>query len=1076
MATDAAAFTHYRGALEHELRAKLATEHTHRPALKVLIEQLAEVTATNEPKRVECGAPDYTVWREAGHGPITLGYVEAKDVGTSLGSVETGEQLSRYRLALPNLILTDYLEFRWYVDGMWRRTERLATKDTVGHLTPVRGGERAVSALLHDFLAQEPVEIKRPDELARRMARLTHLVRDLIIEGFSKGVTTSATVDLRAAFSDVLIPHLTVDDFADMYAQTIAYGLFAARANHKGPAPFRRRDAAYEIPRTNPFLRRLFDTITGPDLEDEPYTGLVDDLSQLLAATDMVSVLRHFGERTRLTDPVVHFYETFLAAYDPALRELRGVYYTPEPVVAYIVRSVDELLRSRFGCPGGLADDGTTTYERGDKEVASPRVLVLDPACGSGTFLYYVIDSIRERFRIRHDAGKWSDYVREQLLPRLFGFELLIAPYAIAHLKLGLELAAQDLPEGERADWGYDFKGGERLSVYLTNTLEEGLKRSDMLMGSYISEEANVAAGIKRDLPILVVLGNPPYSGHSANKGEWITNLVHDYTRGVPGLDKPAQAKWLQDDYVKFFRFGHWRIERTGAGVLAFITNHAYLDNPTFRGMRKQLCDTFTDIYVLNLHGNANRKEVTPGGSEDKNVFDIRQGVAIGIFVKEPGREGPAKVHHSDLWGDRENKYEWLEGHTMANTRWTSLSPVDPLYLFVPEDAALRAEYEKGWRLPDIMSVSGDPAPGVVTTHDDFAISWDEADAVGKIDRFLRTDNEAEARSLWRLCRQSQWDYIRARLDLASGAWKEEIVPILYRPFDQRVTVWNVNVAVHLRERVMRQMASGRNVGLITTRSVEIARGFEHVFCTRLVTQHHSVSSKEVDFLFPLYLYAPNDGLALHDGEREANISGDFIAALTNSLPLTWVGDGRGDLSRTVGPEDVFDYIYAVLHCRAYRHRYGDFLRRDFPRVPLTQSIDVFRILAGFGRRLTSLHLLESPLLANSITSYPIPGPNVVEPPYPRYVAPPAPAPGEKPSMAGRVHISKGQYFEGVPVDVWEFHIGGYRVCDRWLRDRQGRRLTLSDLACYEQIITAIRDTIVLMDGIDAAVPSWPLA
>jgi hypothetical protein len=698
----------YIGAIERELSSGQATEHTHRPALKRLIESLGGVQAINEPKRSACGAPDFSVSRPTGHGPMTLGYVEAKDVGLVLDAIEESTQLDRYRAALNNLVLTDYLEFRWYVDGEWRRTARVATRGTGGAIQRSASGEKEVLELLGDFLAQEPPQLTRPRELAERMARLTRLITDIVVTSFECDEETESLRDLRNAFEDVLIPQLSVPDFADMFSQTIAYGLFAARANHDSSKPFTRRDAAYEIPRTNPFLRKLFAAIAGPDLEDEPYAGLAEDLAQLLSVTDMDAVLSAFGRESR-SDPVVHFYETFLAAYDPAVREMRGVYYTPEPVVSYIVRSVDHALRKRFGCHDGLST--ITPPVRPDRPPGwadqPPSVLILDPACGSGTFLYSIIALIREQFRERGDAGKWAGFVREQLMPRLFGFELLVAPYAVAHLKLGMQLAAHDLPEDQRSDWTYDLASGERLSVYLTNTLEEALKKSEILLGSYIAEEANAAASIKRQLPILVVLGNPPYSGHSANKGRWIRSLVADYAKERPGIPKPAQGKWLQDDYIKFIRFGQWRIEQTGAGVLAFITNHSYVDSPTFAGMRNSLLETFSDIYVLDLHGNTRKRERTPDGGVDQNVFDIEQGVAISLFIREPRKPGPARVHHAHLYGPRVAKYHWLSTHSSETTEWTRVEPSEPLYLFAPQDATRREEFERGWPIPEIMDRNG---------------------------------------------------------------------------------------------------------------------------------------------------------------------------------------------------------------------------------------------------------------------------------------------------------------------------------------------------------------------------------
>ncbi|MBI4504645.1 MAG: N-6 DNA methylase, partial [Chloroflexi bacterium] len=580
----------YRAAIEREVRAGATTEHTFRPGLKALLEALGpDIVAINEPKRVACGAPDFVVARSSKHGPLTLGYVETKDLGVALDGAERSEQLQRYRAALHNLVLTDYLEFRWYVDGALRQTARIGDLDGHGRVVAHKAGETAVEELLRLFLAHQPEPIARPRELAERMARLTRMVRDIIVQAFERKEASKTLQDLRKAFEEVLLPGLSAADFADMLAQTFAYGLFAARCQHQGSAPFRRHDAAYEIPRTNPFLRQLFGTLAGPALDDEPFVGFVDDLAQLLAETDMAAVLADFGQATRQEDPIVHFYETFLKAYDPRLREMRGVYYTPEPVVSYIVRSVDHLLRTRFGCALGLTD-----ASRVSGTPALHRVLILDPACGTGTFLYAVVNLIRAAFMEQGNAGKWSGYVREDLLPRLFGFELLMAPYAVAHLKLGMQLAAQDLPEDMRRNWAHDFQSGDRLGVYLTNSLEEALKKSELLLGSAIADEANAAAEIKRDRPIMVVLGNPPYSGHSANRGAWIRRLVSDYYQVDSKPLGERNPKWLQNDYVKFLRFGQWRIALTGQGVLAFITDHSYLDSPTFRGMRQQLMNAFT--------------------------------------------------------------------------------------------------------------------------------------------------------------------------------------------------------------------------------------------------------------------------------------------------------------------------------------------------------------------------------------------------------------------------------------------------------------------------------------------------
>jgi hypothetical protein len=1078
----------YAEQIAADVASGISTEHTHRPSLKGLLESVAPVRATNEPKRVHCGAPDFSVWEDTPHGPLTIGYVEAKDVDESLNVVEDSEQLLRYRAALPNLVLTNYLEFRWYVDGALIKSASLARINSDGGVHDIEKGAEGVLELLGDFVARQPREVSTALELAERMARLTRLIRDIVVESFENDLASEQIRDLHRAFEEVLIPNLSVNDFADMFAQTMAYGLFAARANHSGEEVFTRRAAGYEIPRTNPFLRKLFAVITGPELDEEPYAGIVDDLSQLLAIADLAAIFESFGAKSISSDPVVHFYETFLAAYDPEMREMRGVYYTPRAIVSYIVSSVDLLLRDRFGCGDGLAQASTPTYGGDATDESARQVVVLDPACGTGTFLYSIIDRIRAEFAEREDAGMWPAYVREELIPRLFGFELLVAPYAVAHLKLGMQLAAQDLPEPDRSKWEYSAEDGSRLGIYLTNTLEEAVKKSELLLGSFISEEANAAADIKRSLPILVVLGNPPYSGHSANKGPWITELISDYAEERPGIPKPAQGKWLQDDYVKFIRFGEWRIERTGAGVLAFITNHSYLDSPTFAGMRSHLMETFTDIYILDLHGNAKKGERALDGSRDQNVFDIQQGVAIGIFVKEPNKSGPAQVHHADLFGLRQWKYDWLEQHDIEDTDWTPVAPDEPFHLFVPQDLDLRDEFERGWSVAEIMGESGKPAPGLVTTHDQFAIAWTEAEARSKVAELVDSRDEDQARSKWKLCSTDQWDYGKAKKELSDGDWESKLGPVLYRPFDVRWTVYDPNVAVHRRERVTGQLQAGPNLALITTKATK-GESFAHVQASRLAAEAICMSSKTSNngFVFPLYLYPEASGKQrrlLIEGEqtgRQANLSPSFIEELKSRLGAEFVADGTGDLERTFGPEDVFAYIYAVLHTPGYRQRYLEQLRRDFPHIPLPAGRDFFAEMTRRGHELVGLHLLDR-LPAAPEPSFPVRGSDIVAAGHPRFVPLESPSPnGESAGLRrGRVYISgdsdgPAQYFDGVTPEVWEFRIGGYQVCEKWLKDRRRRKLNLGEIRMYQRMIATLGSTIAIMAQLDEIAPTWPL-
>lgn len=698
-----------------------ATEHTHRPALKGLFEGLGnKITAVNEPRRIDCGAPDLLISRRERKAEQTIGYVECKDIGKNLSKEAKSEQIKkRYLVSLHNFILTDYIEFRWYLGGEIKLTARLAHEGSGGKFRASAESKQQVRDLFHAFLEQEPERITTAKELAVRIAGLARLLRDVISKTFGQEEKKGQLHGQLEAFRKVLIHDLSEEQFADMYAQTIAYGLFTARCHiedatlygedkyaafhgvDERSGEFTRKDAGYLLPKTNPFLRKMFNEIAGPNLDDR-IAWLVDDLVALLQRADMGEVLRGFVKKTKRRDPVVHFYETFLAEYDAKLRKVRGVYYTPEPVVSYIVRSVDYLLKEKFGLKRGLADNSKVKIKTAEGETSVHKVLVLDPAAGTGTFLYEVIDQIYRTFR--QQKGMWSGYVKEHLLARIFGFELMMAPYAICHMKLGLELAES----------GYDFEGDERLRVYLTNTLEEAEEMSDLpLFTQWLADEAREANDVKHELPIMVVLGNPPYSGLSANMTEGTERLLKMKLPGENGAQsyyevdgQPLNEKkvWLQDDYVKFIRFGQKRIEQSGCGVLALITNHGYLDNPTFRGMRQSLMQTFDQMYLLNLHGNMKKKETCPDGSKDVNVFDIQQGVAIGFFVKENATRAKTEVYAGDLYGLRDNKSTWLSKYDVASTAWTPLKPVPPYYFFVERNEAAAEEYETGWRLDSIQA------------------------------------------------------------------------------------------------------------------------------------------------------------------------------------------------------------------------------------------------------------------------------------------------------------------------------------------------------------------------------------
>ena len=1089
----------YRNDLNDSLGTGMATEHTHRPALKTLIESFGRgaVFAVNEPSQVACGAPDFIIQR----GGVPLGHVECKDIGVDLDAAAESEQIERYRNGLPNLILTDYLQFRWYVEGKLRREARLGRLNERGEVVLDAEGGKQAAVMITSFFEVYLPTITNAGDLARRMAAKASLLRRAITAALDQEGVSGPLYDLLKAYREVLIDDLSPDDFADMQAQTIAYGLFAARCNYtRGAEPFTRQSAVFT--HTTPFLSDVFGRIAGPDI-DRQIEWIVDDLARLLDRADMIDVLKAFGQPSKQTarkDPVVHFYEDFLAAYDPNLREMRGVYYTPEPVVSYIVRSVDALLRRSFILRYGLADTQQIMVDVGGKKEIH-RVLILDPAAGTGTFLREVVANIRQNIIDQGLAGAWPAYVKEHLLPRLFGFELLMAAYAMCHLKLTLEIADDDTPQlAAQPQQG-------RLNIFLTNSLDGPRSPGDdrrfaMGFAREIAREAASADDVKRDKPVMVILGNPPYSGHSANKGEWIASLLRGddgesgtgsyfHIDGEPLGER--NPKWLNDDYVKFIRFAQWRIERTGEGILGFVTNHSYLDNPTFRGMRRSLMDDFDEIYLLDLHGNAKKRERAPNGGKDENVFDIQQGVAIGLFVKhgKSPEDEPARVFHADLWGERggdddDGKYGWLAANDITSTNWTRLQPRAPLYLFVPRDEELTDEYEKGWPVHDIFPVN---STGIITARDDLAIQWSSDDMLEVASNFANRSEEFLRERYEDLVKDTQdWKLSRVQEDVRSHQPVDQhIAPILYRPFDTRYTYYTGQTAGFItrpRQEVMRHMLAGENVGVVLTRQVSVDSGYSHVLASRTPVEARSVySSRGVMYLMPLYVYPTDDretdsepsqtveqgGTSEsesgdeQDSDRKPNLSDDFIQAAASALTLEFVPDGPGDLSHSFGPEDVFHYVYAILHSPEYRRRYADFLKSDFPRIPLCSNRDLFAALVGHGRRLASLHLMESDGADGA--SFPVPGSNRID--QVSYDD------GQR-----KVYVNRYQYFDGVAPETWEFTVGGYRPCEKWLKDRKGRQLTHDDITHYRRLTAALAETTHTMPRIDAEIDShggWPI-
>lgn len=973
------------------------------------------------PRPTEAGNPDFRVRDGPTH---IVGYIEAKTPSTDLSRIESTEQLTRYRGTFPNLILTNFFEFRLYRNGQPIASAQLARPFILTQIRtrpPVENAE-GVWALLEQFFQFSLPQPLTAESLAVELAKRTRFLRDMVRQQLATEQANDGghLAGFYEAFQKFLIGGLTPDEFADLYAQTVTYGLFAART--RATNGFARRTAFDYIPHTVGVLRDLFRYISFEELSAE-LEWIVDDLAQVLADADVQGMLERFYHEGKGSDPIVHFYETFLAHYDPEERERRGVYYTPEPVVSYIVRSLHLLLKQKFDKPDGLA---------------SMDVTLLDPAAGTMTFVARAAEAATREFTEKYGVGGREAFIREHILQNFYAFELMMAPYAVGHLKMAFFLE----------ELGHRLQEQERFPFYLTNTLDMSeLEASRFPLLSSLAEESRLAGRVKRDQPILVILGNPPYSGHSANKGEWISQQIETYKKvdGKPLGEK--NPKWLQDDYVKFLRFAQWKIEQAGQGVVGMITNHAYLNNPTFRGMRRSLMQTFDEIYLLDLHGNSLKRETCPDGSRDENVFDIRQGVAIAFLVKTGQGQGTV-LHYAEVWGLRQAKYEWLEAHDWATTPWQEIQPRPEFYLFVPRQEAELARYNTFPKITDIFQTY---SVGIVTARDRLTIHWSPEKVWATVRAFSQMDPE-RARQAYRLGQDARdWKVTLAQGDLRqSGPTRDRIAPILYRPFDVRYTYYTGRSRGFIcmpRPEVMRHMLAGENVALTFTRQVKTRSCWQHCFVSNTVTDSCLISNhtSENGYIAPLYLYDTSretlfSGLEPH--ERQPNLAPQIL----NSLAETY--------GRVVMPEEIFDYVYAILYAPSYRERYADFLRLDFPRIPFTADGEIFTALAGLGRRLVALHLLTSPELEVPLARFEGQGENRVT--RLQYEA------GTK-----RLFINPSQYFAPVPPEVWEYLIGGYQVCKKWLQDRRGHMLSLDEIRTYCRIVTALAKTFSLQGEID---------
>ncbi|MCX5888469.1 MAG: N-6 DNA methylase [Deltaproteobacteria bacterium] len=1019
------------------LDLKDATEHTLRPALDHLLNALAatNIRVIHEPKRDETGkgAPDFKFKTNE----CILGYLENKKVGEKLDQFLKSEQIVKYRQLRDNLILTNYLEWLWLKDGEIVKRETLGYLSDVGNRKARLDPDKAdkVAALIAAFLSTPPKGIGRAKDLALELAKRCHYLRDGLSEELSRQEREDQRGKLFAlfgVFKQDVFHELEIPGFADAFAQMLGYGLFLARLNSGNGAPISLRNAKQYIPTNFELIREVVDFLD--ELDREEYRlikWLIEEILSIMNTLDLAALQEDLAfskrqgrlfaqtEEERLLfakDPYVYFYEIFFKAYDQDLRKGRGVYYTPPPVVNFIVRAVHDILKNTFGIQAGLAD--------------RQRVTVLDFATGTGTFLLEVMQQILDET----SEGVRDLVIREHALKNLYGFEYLIAPYTIAHLKLSQFLQ----------DRGYTMQPKERLQIYLTNTLEP-IEPHPSLFLPALSKEVALAQDVKNK-PILVITGNPPYSGISKNKGKWISNLIDTY-KYVDGKHFGEKKHWLNNDYVKFIRFAQWKMDQVEEGIVGIITDNSFLDNTTFRGMRQSLMQTYNQIYVLDLHGNTEKKETAPDGGKDKNVFDIKQGVCISVLIRRPGLE--RKIIHADLWGKREHKYRTCAETNFHDVDWHVLKPTTPYYFFVPRTERGRTEYES-W--PSIQSIFVENVTGIVTARDKLVINFTQIELITAIREFKDLSlSDKQIEDKYSLKDNYQWKVHAQREVSAKKTVNDDLVKdFFYRPFDQRKVYYDPDIVFRTRENLMRHMLhKERNIGVMTTR---MTKDDWSILVTEHIPGHKAVSRYDIGYFFPLCLYNFPEDKKPKTALFEADDPFKGKDRIENFAPKfrSFIDEKYG---QHYEPEKILGYIYAVLHSPTYRRQYAEFLKIDFPRIPFVDDRPTFEKLSALGWQLVQAHLLKE-IPATPQVEITKGSDLVVKPIY---------NPKEQ-----RLYLNPQQYFAPVPEDVWNFHIGGYQVLDKYLKSRKGRQLSLDEIENVLNVVKVLRFTIDRMQEIDA--------
>ncbi|EAK5497557.1 DNA methyltransferase [Campylobacter jejuni] len=1060
-------------------------EHTHRTALQNLLQAIKDnqdkqnkISIKQEPNNDKegRGAPDFLITKDF----LTLGYIENKRVNANLDNIITSDQILKYTKLSPNIILTDYLRF--ILLSLNDKNEIIICKEVkICSLDEIKSviknqslldtKTQELNELFSIFFSKIPNPINSALDFANHLSLRTRILKDELLLS-SKNETL---LSLFNTFKETLYKELSYEEFCDSFAQTLTYSLFLAKLNNDTAKEIDLNNAKKFIPKSFPLIRSMSGFLDDSFENLENIKWLLEEIINIINHIDITSIIKELNKtsekdlfnRSILSthkDPYLHFYETFLASYDPKLREVRGVYYTPVPVVIFIINAIDEALKQDFN------------HKKGLSEALDKNITLLDFATGTGTFL---LEAFRKA--LEPISKNSVNYNPKALIDKFCGFEFLIAPYTIAHLKIS---------QSFKEEFNSPLNDDESLKIALTNTLyfksisKEQNDQNTLFTLIDLTREFKKAQKIKEE-QILIITGNPPYSGASSNKGlyedeikisyglepskanlskeqkKYINLYFQEKTKQNTNtfkaiyekhkLENEKNPKWLLDDYVKFIRFAQSKIDSQENGIFAFISNNSFLDNPTFRGMRYSLMQSFDKIYILNLHGDTRKKEKAPDGSKDDNIFDIMQGVSINIFIKQNSKVKNTKIYYHDLYGKRKDKYEFLYENDLNSIKWTLVKNNEPFYLFLPQNNDLLEEYNKGISVKDMFMLS---STGICTQRDSVTIQKTKQDIVNLVNDFCKLD-EVTLKEKYNIEKDGRdWQLSKAinSLKNTKGAFKQ----VAYRPFDPCWTYYNGESRAFMaypRDEVMEHFLENENIGLICNRTVSL-QTFNHNFITQYIADLHILETGNASaYIFPLYLY-PTTRSKKFLKKENPNFNEENFTSKIENFKENFRAFIDELYKEKFSPQNILGYIYAVLFHKIYREKYLDFLKIDFPKIPFTKDKNTFKNLSKLGLKLVNLHLLKNDELDFNVGEAlfkDIKNKNfkIQKIKYNKDVK--------------ELFINESLYFNKVSPEIYEFKIGGYAVLDKYLKSHKEEDI---DHKYFTLIIQTLDETLKIQDEI----------